>query len=194
MMNGNRSIEGTTMRSKLFLVSALALPFAAACGSGDVAPASSGRPLPATGAAQTQPPERSPTPEPPSPQPERPPPTAALALQASPIAPSRTAAAAAPTAPGAAAPTPLGPTLAKMVEAAKADLAQRRSIAPDAISVVEVRAVTWPNPGLGCPQPGMEYKQVPVDGLLIRFEAAGRIFEYHGGGGKPPFLCEQPRK
>ncbi|MEO7911023.1 MAG: hypothetical protein ABIV47_15375 [Roseiflexaceae bacterium] len=77
-------------------------------------------------------------------------------------------------------------------EIAKADLARRRAVAPDTIRVVEVRDVIWPDPGLGCPQPGMAYKQVPVDGLLIRLESGGQIFEYHSGGNKAPFLCEQP--
>jgi hypothetical protein len=78
------------------------------------------------------------------------------------------------------------------VELAKADLARRRSVALDTIRVVEVLSVTWPDPGLGCPQPGMAYKQVPVDGLLIRLESDGQLFEYHSGGSKAPFLCEQP--
>jgi hypothetical protein len=94
-----------------------------------------------------------------------------------------------PTAPGAA---PIDPSLSAFVGQAKADLARRQGATPDAISVLEARAVTWPNPGLGCPKPGMAYKQVPVDGLLIRLSLDGHIFSYHGGGGKPPFLCEQP--
>jgi hypothetical protein len=51
-----------------------------------------------------------------------------------------------------------------------------------------VRDITWPDPGLGCPQPGMAYKQAPVDGLLIRLESDGQLFEYHSGGGEAPFL------
>jgi hypothetical protein len=93
---------------------------------------------------------------------------------------------------GVAVPAPFDPALTALIERAKADLAQRRAIAIDAIAVVEVRSVTWPNPGLGCPQPGMAYKQVPVDGLLIRLENSGQVFNYHGGGSKAPFLCEQP--
>jgi hypothetical protein len=99
----------------------------------------------------------------------------------------------APTAPverGATAP--LDPALARLVAGARADLAKRRGVARDAIEVVEVRSVTWPDPSLGCPQPGMAYKQVPVDGVLIRLRIDGRIFNYHGGGGRAPFLCEQP--
>jgi hypothetical protein len=88
-------------------------------------------------------------------------------------------------------PPPFEPALAALVEGAKADLAQRRSVAIDSIAVVEVRSVTWPDAGVGCPQPGMVYKQVPVDGLLIRLSVSGSTFNYHGGGRKPPFLCEQ---
>jgi hypothetical protein len=78
------------------------------------------------------------------------------------------------------------------VEIAKADLARRRAVAPDTIRIIEVRDVIWPDGGLGCPQPGMAYKQVPVDGLLIRLESGGQLFEYHAGGRRAPFLCEQP--
>lgn len=90
-------------------------------------------------------------------------------------------------------PISVAPTLASgNVEIAKADLARRRAVAPDTIQVVEVRNVTWPDRGLGCPQPGMAYNQVQVDGQLIRLESGGQIFEYHSGGSKPPFLCENP--
>ena len=97
---------------------------------------------------------------------------------------------AAPADPPAGTATPV--STATPAEVAKADLARRRSVAPDTITVVEVRDVVWPDGGMGCPRPGMAYKQVPVDGLLIRLESGGQIFEYHSGGGKPPFLCEQP--
>jgi hypothetical protein len=133
-------------------------------------------------------------PERPSAQPERTRPTSSptpahRVFQATPLAPRRTTIAPEPATPGAA-PISLDQALAQAVEAAKADLARRRSIAIAAISVVDVREVSWPDPGLGCPRPGVAYKQVPVDGLLIRLKAEGRIFEYHSGGAKPPFLCE----
>jgi hypothetical protein len=106
------------------------------------------------------------------------------ASQAQP-APAATPAAARPT-------TPLDPAMANLVAGAQADLAKRRGVALDAIEVVEARSVTWPDPSLGCPQPGMAYRQVPVDGVLIRLRVDGLIFNYHGGGGRLPFLCEQP--
>lgn len=77
------------------------------------------------------------------------------------------------------------------VEVAMADLAQRLGVAADAIDVVEVEAVTWPDGSLGCPQPDMAYTQVPQDGLRIRLRAGGETYAYHSGGGREPFLCEQ---
>jgi hypothetical protein len=80
----------------------------------------------------------------------------------------------------------------RQVDYAKADLAQRLGIQTEAIEVMEVRPVIWPDGALGCPRPGMGYIQVQQDGLLIRLRAGGRVYEYHSGGARPPFLCEQP--
>ncbi|MFQ5613013.1 MAG: hypothetical protein ACE5H9_12865 [Anaerolineae bacterium] len=79
----------------------------------------------------------------------------------------------------------------EMVAKAKEDLARRLSIGVDQISLREAREVTWPDASLGCPQPGMVYAQVLQDGLLIRLSAGGRIYFYHSGGSRDPFLCEQ---
>ena len=91
-------------------------------------------------------------------------------------------------APGA---LPLDPARAALVEQARADLARRHSVTADAVTLIEVRSVVWPDRGLGCPRPGVEYPQVPVDGFLIRLGFGGRIFDYHQGRGRPPFLCER---
>jgi hypothetical protein len=101
-------------------------------------------------------------------------------------------AAAAPTPPNSAVvASPLGSVLAAIVDDARADLARRLSAPVEQIELVEVRTVVWPNPGLGCPRPGMVYKQVPMVGMLIRLRSAGRLFDYHGGDGKAPCLCER---
>jgi hypothetical protein len=86
--------------------------------------------------------------------------------------------------------TPIDPTL-PLVVAATEDLAGRLGIEPDAVTVVDARAVTWPDSSLGCPEPGMLYTQVLVDGTFVVLEAEGRRYEYHGGD--PLFLCEQPK-
>lgn len=77
------------------------------------------------------------------------------------------------------------------VELAKADLAGRLGVAPVDIMVATVRAVTWPNGGLGCPQPGMVYAEVLVEGLFIQLTYSEQVYNYHSGGMEPPFLCEQ---
>jgi hypothetical protein len=81
-----------------------------------------------------------------------------------------------------------------LINMAIQDLAGRLSIAEDEIEVLEAIAVVWPDASLGCPEPGMRYRQVPMDGALIRLQVEGRIYEYHSGGGRDPFLCEQPLK
>ena len=86
---------------------------------------------------------------------------------------------------------PSGRERLPQVEQAVADLAERLEVEAGEIEVVEVEFVTWPDSSLGCPQPGMAYTQVPQDGMLIRLRAAGEGYDYHSGGGRDPFLCEQ---
>lgn len=74
---------------------------------------------------------------------------------------------------------------------AVADLAQRLSIPVEEVTVVEMREVTWPDAGIGCPQPGMNYAQVLTEGVLIRLEAGGQSYDYHGAAGRDPFLCDR---
>jgi len=88
-------------------------------------------------------------------------------------------------------PSPSNPALQGLVMQAKEDLARRLSVEVDQIELLEVSAVVWPDGGLGCPQPGMVYTQVQHDGALIRLRVGKRIYNYHSGGSRPPFLCEQ---
>ena len=87
-------------------------------------------------------------------------------------------------------PTP-PPGMESLIEKAKEDLAQRLSVLITKIDLIEAKSVVWPDSSLGCPQPGMRYKQVPEDGVLIVLEAQGTVYEYHDGGGRGLFLCEQ---
>jgi hypothetical protein len=86
--------------------------------------------------------------------------------------------------------TPLPAAIQSRVDLAVQDLATQLGISPEQISVVTAEAVTWPDAGLGCPPPGMRFPQVPVDGILIRLEVDGVVYEYHGGGTREPFLCQ----
>ena len=88
-------------------------------------------------------------------------------------------------------PTPLDASLQAMLTQVKDDLAKRLSIDPSKIELVEMSSVTWPDGSLGCPKPGMAYTQMLVDGMRIRLKAGSQVYEYHSGGSRPAFLCEQ---
>ncbi len=86
----------------------------------------------------------------------------------------------------------IDPRLAPLVEIAVADLASRLGSDRGDITVVVAEMVVWPDGAVGCPQPGVEYTQVLVDGYRIVLGADGAEFAYHGGGTRGPFLCENP--
>jgi hypothetical protein len=81
------------------------------------------------------------------------------------------------------------PDLPAIVEAARKDLAERLAVDPDRIEVVEARSVVWPDGSLGCPEPGMVYTQALQDGTLVRLRYGSKVYAYHGGGTRGPFLC-----
>jgi hypothetical protein len=83
------------------------------------------------------------------------------------------------------------PALEPLVIKALEDLAERLNVDIRQIVVIEAELVVWPDASLGCPQPGMVYTQVLVDGTLIRLSVADQEYEYHGGGWTDPFLCEE---
>jgi hypothetical protein len=98
--------------------------------------------------------------------------------------------------------TPMSPTLEipvdasiqRLIDLAMADLAARLSIPTPEITLVDATPMVWSDASMGCPQPGMAYAQVPQDGLLIRLQANGQIYNYHSGGDREPFLCVTGQK
>jgi hypothetical protein len=72
------------------------------------------------------------------------------------------------------------------------DLARRTGVDPADIAVVSAEEVTWRDGSLGCPEPGMMYPQVLTNGSRVVLEADGRRYEYHAGGRRSAFLCENP--
>jgi hypothetical protein len=163
----------------------LALPLVAllaACGTDDDDTGATGDTVPIV--SDTDEPSTPGPPSTPPPSPSQPPPTTPPSFSVQPSAPLSTTPRS--TMPG----TPIDPTLPHVV-AAVDDLAGRLGIEPGAVTVVDARNVTWPDSSLGCPEPGMMYTQVLVDGVLVVLEAGGRQYEYHGGD--PLFLCEQPK-
>jgi hypothetical protein len=87
-------------------------------------------------------------------------------------------------------PAPYDPALKPLVDQAMLDLALRLGVTMEQIEVVEAQAVVWPDASLGCPQPGMVYIQLPLDGTLMRLKVKGMVYEYHSGGNRDPFLCK----
>jgi hypothetical protein len=88
--------------------------------------------------------------------------------------------------------TPSGPAQGP-VEQAKSDLAGRLGIPVEAVTMVSSEEVTWPDGSIGCPQPGMRYTQVLVNGSRIVLAAGGKQYHYHSGGRRGPFLCTNPQ-
>lgn len=87
--------------------------------------------------------------------------------------------------PGGSPPAAASPAaVSKEQVLAVAHLAQQLGISPDAITVVTIEEVTWPDASLGCPQPGMMYAQVLTPGYRLVLEAAGKTYEYHAGRGR----------
>jgi hypothetical protein len=89
---------------------------------------------------------------------------------------------------------PEAPKLRELVMQARKDLAERLTVEPETIDLVEVSEVVWPDASLGCPQPGKAYPQVTKEGHLIRLRSGKRIYRYHSGQGGAPSLCENPAR
>jgi hypothetical protein len=65
------------------------------------------------------------------------------------------------------------------VHAAINDLTAKRQLAPESVQVVSVEATDWPDTSLGCPQPGVFYAQIIVQGYKIVLSSGGQSVEYH---------------
>jgi hypothetical protein len=76
--------------------------------------------------------------------------------------------------------------------AAAADLASRLEVDESKVAVTAVEEVTWRDGSLGCAEPGTMYTQALVDGHRITLAVDEEQYEYHDGGGRDPFLCENP--
>ena len=87
-------------------------------------------------------------------------------------------------------PTPPDPALQRVIEGAKQDLSKRLVLGVDQMELLQAQPVVWPNGSLGCPQPGLLYPQVELDGWLVRLRVNGRLYEYHSAVNGVPFLCE----
>ncbi len=80
-----------------------------------------------------------------------------------------------------------------LVDQAVQDLVSRIGVDPADIGVALAEFVVWPDGAVGCPQPGMVYTQVQVDGARVVLTHGANSYAYHvGGSASAPFLCENP--
>ena len=66
-----------------------------------------------------------------------------------------------------------------LLQQAREHLAARLDVDETSIRVAAVEPRSWPDAGLGCPEPGRLYAAVLTDGFLIALEAGGRTYRYH---------------
>lgn len=90
-------------------------------------------------------------------------------------------------------PTPSDREMQKLIAQAKADLARRLSITQEKIELIDAKQMDWPDSSLGCPEPGGEYLHVWVVGELILLRVENKVYEYHSGNNRPPFLCQMTK-
>jgi hypothetical protein len=70
-------------------------------------------------------------------------------------------------------------SLDSLVQAARADAANRTGRPVTALEVLSAEPVTWRDGSLGCPQPGMAYTMALVPGYRIVLGLDGQTFNYH---------------
>ena len=86
----------------------------------------------------------------------------------------------------------LGPGLQRLADLSMQHLGSTMGVEQAEIEVVQADYVTWPDSSIGCPQPGYQYMQVLTNGSRIRLRANKQVYQYHSGGNRQPFLCENP--
>ncbi|MCS6841328.1 MAG: hypothetical protein NZ699_08825 [Roseiflexus sp.] len=72
------------------------------------------------------------------------------------------------------------------------DLAGRSGSDPSTITLISAEAVIWNDGSLGCPQPGMVYPQVQIEGYRVVLRVGDRNYDYRVGKGGSFVLCDRP--
>lgn len=78
------------------------------------------------------------------------------------------------------------------LDAVLADAARRAGVGAGQVRVERAQPAQWPDGSLGCPEPGMQYIQMIVDGYWVELTAGGRAFDYRLDGQGNYRLCERP--
>ena len=89
-------------------------------------------------------------------------------------------------------PVPRSETdLLALAREARSDLAARIAVPEEEIAITGAAAVTWNDGSIGCPQPGMFYTQVLVEGARVTLLHDDTTYAYHQSG-DGLFLCAEP--
>ena len=84
----------------------------------------------------------------------------------------------------------VGEVPTEILEEIIADLVQRTGAARGVIQVVRAEAVVWNDGSLGCPQPGMAYIQILINGYWVMLDIEGTAYDYRVSGTEHFTLCE----
>ena len=76
-----------------------------------------------------------------------------------------------------------------LLEMAVRDLAIRLGVGLNEIYVISIQSIEWPDGGLGCPLPELDYAQVITPGYKIQLEVDGQVYTYHTNAELAFWLC-----
>lgn len=79
------------------------------------------------------------------------------------------------------------------IELSRKDLARRLGVEQDSVTLSGSKPVNWGSGALGCPEPGMNYTQALVPGILIFLRVGNDVYGYHAIPGGKPFYCPRER-
>lgn len=71
---------------------------------------------------------------------------------------------------------------ASIVDPVVGEIARLAGVPVDQVIVISAESMIFPDGGLGCPVPGMNYIQVQVEGFKLVAEAGGAKYDFRGTG------------
>ncbi len=83
----------------------------------------------------------------------------------------------------------IDPVAAELIGVAQRVLGQQLNLPTRRIVLEDIQTVTWPDSGLGCPQPGTQYQQSLVNGYRIVLTVGQNTYVYHTDFDRV-FLCD----
>jgi hypothetical protein len=97
-----------------------------------------------------------------------------------------------PFVPGREPAVPLTNTERTVAERAVTTLAEELGVPKEQVLVDTVRAVQWSNSSLGCPKPGIAYRDVITPGYKVTLRVDRQVHVVHEAGNRT-FVCQQDK-